>query len=355
MEATETSKVDPRKFILVESSSVPLEMVSYEDIRSTILVNPITGGQYKGIVLKGVFADLSNRMPNSNFRYYDLNSYLYMVQVLKQQIFSKHGVYGELEHPEKYTPNYNNASHKLIDVWYDPSTMCVMGMLILLDTPGGLKAQEIVKSGGCLAVSARAAGQETKNPDGTFNCSVKVLTTYDLVYKPGFPNALLDFYCLNESTGSPNGKLSTLGYFSGIIYDDELATMKTEYALFESCDESRFMPFYQWYFSKQALKPLMEAEKEGNQDKKDQEKMQEGDVPNQDKLEGKMKSSADKELNESDDTAQSMFKESFFKQVDMAQQRREPFKGVLSYHDEEGSGGFVPGENMSGVTFEPSV
>ncbi len=156
-----------RKFLLVSSDQIPLTEVPFGDLKANML-DPTTGELYKGIVLQGCFADLSNTNPNNNKRYYDIPTYLAMVQILRKEIFSAKGVYGELEHPSGYAVNSNNVSHKILDIWYNESEKKVYGVLILLDTDKGRIAQQIIKSGGQLAVSARAAGEEKANGDGTF-------------------------------------------------------------------------------------------------------------------------------------------------------------------------------------------
>lgn len=188
-----------RQYIYVESPQKPLVLVSNLN-ESAVITNPTTGEDYKGIILEGIFAELT-QTPNNNKRVYDIPQYVELVDKLKQQIEAEKGVYGELEHPDKYSINFNNVSHKIIDIWYKQTSegLTVYGKVLLLDTPKGKIAQEIVKSGGQLAISARAAGEEIKQPDGTMKAVTRLLTTYDLVYHPGFSSAVLKFKQLNES------------------------------------------------------------------------------------------------------------------------------------------------------------
>lgn len=191
-------KVQKQKFLQIEAVQVPLEEVPFEQIRQRI-IDPTTGEVYKGIVLQGIFADLTNSKANNNMRFYDVPSYLDMINLLALQIHSKKGVYGELEHPKGYSVNYNNVSHKLIDIWYNAEEKRVYGQVLLLNTPKGKIAQEIIRSGGQLGISARAAGEEITNSDGTKSAKTKLLTTYDLVYHPGFSASIVEFKQLNES------------------------------------------------------------------------------------------------------------------------------------------------------------
>lgn len=156
------------------------------------IIDPTTGNPYEGgIILEGEFASMD--VLNNNNRYYREENYLQFVEILKHQIFSKRGLYGELEHPKSYAVDYNNVSHKILDIWYDKLTKKVRGIVLVLATPNGLKAQQIIKSGGQLAISARGGGEAIKNADGSITAMLTLLTTFDLVCQPGFSSAVLDY------------------------------------------------------------------------------------------------------------------------------------------------------------------
>ena len=86
------------KFLYLESAQIPLTEIPFEQLKQTI-IDPTTGTPYKGIVLEGIFAVLKQD-PNNNKRLYSIPEYLFLLQILKKQIFSSKGVYGELEHPK---------------------------------------------------------------------------------------------------------------------------------------------------------------------------------------------------------------------------------------------------------------
>ncbi|MCK9416596.1 hypothetical protein M0Q97_08075 [Candidatus Dojkabacteria bacterium] len=314
-------------FVYIESSQIPLTEIPYGTIKQNI-IDPTTGKPYKGIILEGVFADLAPIL-NNNKRIYDIPAYLVLLQILKKQIHSKKGVYGELEHPEGYSVNYNNISHKILDVWYDENEQKVYGRVMLLNTEKGKIAQEIIRSGGCLAISARAAGAEIKQSDGSLKATTKLLTTYDLVYHPGFSTAVLDFKELNESEKQLQNIAKEKTGFSGIIYIDNLKKIGNKFKEFINLNESINninSCFLEYYFN------LNEAEKQ-SQEEKDEQKLQDGETAEQDDLEKELQKTTEQELKENQNN--------FFKQMKIAQKklRKSQLVENKSYYDN--SAGFI--------------
>lgn len=295
------AEVQNLKFCLMESAQIPLQEVTKAELKSSI-IDPTTGKPYDGIILEGIFADLSQE-PNNNKRIYDEEQYLVLLEKLKQQVQSKKGVYGELEHPDRYSVNYNYVSHKIIDIWYDYVNHLVRGRVLLLNTPKGLIAQEIIKSGGLLAISARAAGDEIKQADGTFKAVVRLLTTYDLVYHPGFSDAILEYETLNESQKLLyNAGKNKSGFFVK-IYLNQFGQMNDAYMNYlgmnesedlEDISERRSMCFLEWFGKK-----LFESQKESsNQEENEQEILQKNEPVDKKEKQQKLKNAVNKELNE---------------------------------------------------------
>lgn len=260
-----------KKIIYIESPLAPLQEVPFDEVK-TKLVNPITGEKYKGVILEGIFADLNDKANNNN-RIYDIPEYLEHLEKLKQQIHSEKGVFGECEHPSRYSVDFNQVSHKLLDVWYDPQAKLVYGRLMLLNNEKGRNLRQIIESGGCLAISARAAGQSEEMPDGTIKATVQLLVTYDIVYHPGFGNAILKFKELNESYGYGNYNAALMEAYQGaqyegfslILYPDSLQNIS------ESYEEYTQTPAYQ---SKGFLHSLAEQQ-QSSQSKTEEQKEQE--------------------------------------------------------------------------------
>ena len=146
-------------------------------------------------ILEGVFAELDKL--NRNSRIYTKEEYLKHLQYLRDDIRKGEPLLGELDHPEdRFEVKLKEASHRIIDIWYDQSKNVVMGKIELLNTPNGKLAQSIVDQGIPLHISSRAAG--TVNSDNTV--SIQQIYTYDLVCKPGFAGAVL--HRVNESANT---------------------------------------------------------------------------------------------------------------------------------------------------------
>lgn len=152
-------------------------------------------GASKPYILEGVFAELDTL--NRNQRIYPKNEYLKHLQYLRNDIKSGEALLGELDHPDdRFEVKLKEASHRVIDLWYDQEKNVVMGKIELLNTANGLLAKSLVDQGIPLHISSRAAG--TVNSDNTV--SIQQIYTYDLVCKPGFASAVL--HRVNESEGA---------------------------------------------------------------------------------------------------------------------------------------------------------
>jgi len=150
----------------------------------------------KRYILEGVFAELDTL--NRNQRIYKKDEYLKHLNYLRNDIKSGEPLLGELDHPEgRFEVKLKEASHRVLDLWYDANKNVVMGKIELLNTPNGLLAQSIVDQGIPLHISSRAVG--SVNPDNTVE--IQQIYTYDLVCKPGFAGAVL--HRVNESADTP--------------------------------------------------------------------------------------------------------------------------------------------------------
>lgn len=261
-----------RHFQYTEGSENPLSKVSNINILKAI-IDPTTGKQYNGIILEGEFASIYTL--NNNNRIYSEENYIGFVEQLKKQIHSPKGIYGQYEHPKGYSSDGNLLSHKILDIWYDKQTKKVFGIIMLLNTVPGLAAQEVVKSGGQLSVSARGGGSEIKNPDGTITAVLKLLVTFDLVHHPGFSSSVLGFTKLNESRTT-------------ITYDDNMG---------------KLISLYETYINNSEDKQLFESTEETKANKskiKAEDKIMEtGDVPKKKEVENKLAHAVDQQLTES--------------------------------------------------------
>lgn len=159
------------------SSSLLIETLYASE--ANIMVESSQDG--KNMWLNGVFmqADIKNR----NGRTYPKSIMSEAVRQLQSAILESNGVFGELDHPTTLTINLDRISHVISEVQFIGNN--VIGKAKLLNTPMGLIAQELSKSGAKLGVSSRGAGNVM--PDGTVS-EFQVITV-DVVAQPSAPGA----------------------------------------------------------------------------------------------------------------------------------------------------------------------
>jgi hypothetical protein len=132
--------------------------------------------------LVGTF--MQAEIENRNGRIYKLDEMTAAVNSMRQQINDFGGVFGELDHPDTITINMDRISHAIKDIYMDGNN--VVGKAQLLDTPMGMIAQELSKSGVRYGVSSRGAGVVSEGGMVSgFN-----LVTVDLVVTPSAPGAM---------------------------------------------------------------------------------------------------------------------------------------------------------------------
>jgi hypothetical protein len=172
----------------------------------------------KDIYLEGIFAELD--VKNRNNRIYTKEEYLKHLDYLRADIREGQSLLGELDHPEdRFEVKIKEASHQIVDIWYDSKTNCVMGKIKLLRTPNGLLAQSILEQGIPLHISSRAAG--TVNSDNTVK--IQQIYTYDLVCKPGFAKAVLHVVNESENANVYSNEAKTFMMESESTYDRNIA------------------------------------------------------------------------------------------------------------------------------------
>jgi hypothetical protein len=330
------AEIKDKKFLYMEAASTPLNpLVRVENPRVLAnMIDPTTGHPYEGgIVLEGEFASMD--VLNNNNRIYTEDNYLQFVELLKKQVFSPKGVYGELEHPKGYATDTKNVSHKILDIWYDKALRKVFGIVLVLNTPNGKIAQEIIKSGGRLGISARGGGKETKNADGSITAALKLLVTFDLVYHPGFTTSDLGFTELNESQKFDLHKKRAI-----TIYEDNIDKLDDMYGTYlNECVDGRM--FFEWLNDN----PLFESSgpKLTPEEKADEKKLESGQTNGEAEAQNNLSSAVDKQLNEQQQIFESK-QQAFYEQMRQSQLglgRKMKANAALgkSYYDN--SAGFV--------------
>lgn len=159
-------------------------------------------------ILQGIFAKFDEM--NRNSRIYTAEEYLPHLQYLRKDISDGEALLGELDHPEdRFEVSLQNASHQVIDIWYDEKNKCVMGKIKLLDTPSGKIAKALVDDGVPIHISSRAAG--SVDPQ-THKVSIQQIFTWDIVAKPGFGQCVL--HRVNESVDQKEYSTETMKFLA---------------------------------------------------------------------------------------------------------------------------------------------
>jgi hypothetical protein len=126
---------------------------------------------------------------NGNGRVYPKDILLKQIEKYIEGPITQKTAMGELDHPESSIVNLNNVSHNITKVWWDGNN--VMGELMLLNTPSGKIAQELISAGIPLGISSRGMGSvkqigETVEVQEDFE-----LLCFDLVSVPSTPEAYM--------------------------------------------------------------------------------------------------------------------------------------------------------------------
>ena len=135
----------------------------------------------KNMWLNGIC--MQSSIKNRNGRNYPLDEISAAVATAKQRIVESGGIFGELDHPQTLTINSDRISHVITEMWMHGND--AYGKAKLLNTPMGLIAQELLKSGVKIGVSSRGAGNVSESGD----VQGFQFFTYDIVITPSAPNA----------------------------------------------------------------------------------------------------------------------------------------------------------------------
>jgi len=123
------------------------------------------------------------------------NGRIYRKNTLQREIENYHKLVkerralGELDHPDDSVINLRNASHLVIDVWWDGDD--VMGKVLVLDTPAGKVLQELAKAGVTLGISSRGLGSVKEERGDTIVEDDFQLICFDFVSEPSTTGAFM--------------------------------------------------------------------------------------------------------------------------------------------------------------------
>ncbi len=149
-------------------------------VEARIISESSTDG--KSMWLNGVC--MQSSIKNRNGRNYPLSEISEAVRNASLRIKENNGIFGELDHPQSLQINSDRISHVITEMWMNGND--AYGKAKLLNTPMGLIAQELLKSGVKIGVSSRGAGNVTESGDVTGFQFI----TYDIVITPSAPGAM---------------------------------------------------------------------------------------------------------------------------------------------------------------------
>lgn len=122
-------------------------------VEGNILTEASSDG--KDVYLQGIFMQAETR--NRNNRIYPLHEMQQAMTIANKEIVEEGGIWGELDHPKGATINMDRVSHIITELHFDGNN--VIGRAKVMDTPMGLIAKELIKSGRRVGMSSRGGGR----------------------------------------------------------------------------------------------------------------------------------------------------------------------------------------------------
>lgn len=166
---------------------------------------------------------MQSAIKNRNGRNYPVSEISEAVRNAVQRIQECNGIFGELDHPQTLQINSDRISHVITEMWMNGNN--AYGKAKLLNTPMGMIAQELLRSGVKIGVSSRGAGNVNESGD----VQGFQFITYDIVITPSAPNA-----------------------YPGMVYES-LDRAKNGHQILTLAEQVRNDPAAQKYFKKEIM------------------------------------------------------------------------------------------------------
>ena len=169
--------------LLIETQTFKQSSLKLTEGRMSDRGNPIVGGILATAEVK-----------NGNGRYYKRSLWQREIDKYMDSVKERRAL-GELDHPESAVINLKNASHNIIDIYWDGNT--VMGKIEILPTPSGNILKALLESNIKLGVSSRGMGSLKENAEGLLEVQDDFdLICWDFVSTPSNPGSYMK--TLNE-------------------------------------------------------------------------------------------------------------------------------------------------------------
>jgi len=169
--------------LLIETQTFQQSSLTLTEGKMSDRGNPIVGGILATAEVK-----------NGNGRYYKKSLWQREIDKYMDSVKERRAL-GELDHPESSVINLKNASHNIVDIYWDGNT--VMGKIEILPTPSGNILKALIESNIKLGVSSRGMGSLKENADGLLEVQDDFdLLCWDFVSTPSNPGSYMT--SLNE-------------------------------------------------------------------------------------------------------------------------------------------------------------
>ena len=169
--------------LLIETQTFQQSSLTLTEGKMSDRGNPIVGGILATAEVK-----------NGNGRYYKRSLWQREIDKYMDSVKERRAL-GELDHPESSVINLKNASHNIVDIYWDGNT--VMGKIEILPTPSGNILKALIESNIKLGVSSRGMGSLQENADGLLEVQDDFdLLCWDFVSTPSNPGSYMK--TLNE-------------------------------------------------------------------------------------------------------------------------------------------------------------
>ena len=158
----------------------------------------------KNLYIEGTF--LVGDRVNRNNRMYKMDTLRNEVARYNEEYIKTNRALGELGHPDTPSLNLERVSHKIVSLEEDGNTF--YGKALVLETPYGQIAKNLIENGVSLGVSSRALGSviQTKEGYNLVQDDLRLATAADIVADPSAPGAFVEGIMENKEWMFIDGK-----------------------------------------------------------------------------------------------------------------------------------------------------
>ncbi len=207
--------------LLTEDWGLPIEPSDTESIRN-INITESTDGR-PGTFISGIF--MQAEKVNGNGRIYPRPVLEKAVNEYINTQVNRHQALGELNHPNRSTPDPREAAIIIEKLWFEGNN--VMGCARVLDTPNGQIVKSLINGGWIPGVSSRGLGRvKAVNGINEVQDGFKLTVGVDVVHGPSAPDAYVKGYTTTESSVKEENIKEEVTKTVSPVKDDNFSTLK---------------------------------------------------------------------------------------------------------------------------------